>query len=148
ADLNNDWEQDTTPSVADVVQLLKSTDSAGRLTCVFHIGPAATKKSLPASLATALVRIGREALRNVELHSTGSWANVVVDIEHSTIQLTIEDNGQGIEESMLPALISSREHLGLRQMRYLAEENGGRCIFNTTAAGGLRIEVTVPIDQG
>jgi signal transduction histidine kinase len=86
-------------------------------------------------------------LRNAELHSTGSWANVGVDIEHSAVHLTIEDNGQGIDDSILPALISSSEHLGLRQMRYLAEENGGRCIFNTTSAGGLRIEVTVPIDQ-
>jgi len=115
---------------------------------MFHIGPAAAKKSLPASLAAALVRIGREALRNVELHSTGSRANVLMDVEHSAIQLTIEDNGQGIDDSILPALVSSREHLGLRQMRYLAEENGGRCIFNTTTAGGLRIEVTVPVDQG
>jgi signal transduction histidine kinase len=148
AALNNDWEQDKTPSVTGVIQLLKSTDSAGRLTCMFHIGPAAAKKSLPASLAAALVRIGREALRNIELHSTGSRANVLMDVEHSAIQLTIEDNGQGIDDSILPALVSSREHLGLRQMRYLAEENGGRCIFNTTAAGGLRIEVTVPVDQG
>jgi signal transduction histidine kinase len=146
AALNNDWEQDTTPTVARVVQLLKSTSSAGKLTCSFHIGSAAAKKSLPSGVATALVRIGREALRNAELHSTGSWANVGVDIEHSIAHLTIEDNGQGIDDSMLPALLSSREHLGLRQMRYLAEESGGRCIFDTTPAGGLRIEVTVPID--
>jgi signal transduction histidine kinase len=147
AGLNNDWEEGRTPNIADVVRLLKSTSSAGKLTCIFRSSPAAEKKSLPAGLATALVRIGREALRNAELHSTGSWANVGVDIEHSTVHLTIEDNGQGIDESILPALISSSEHLGLRQMRYLAEENGGRCIFNTTSAGGLRIEVTVPIDQ-
>ena len=147
AALNNDWEQDATPSVADVVQLLKSTGSAGKLTCLFRVGPTAAKKSLPAGVATALVRIGREALRNVELHSTGSCANVAVNIEHSNVHLTIEDNGQGIDHSLLPALISSKEHLGLRQMRYLAEESGGRCIFNTTSAGGLRIEVTVPVDQ-
>jgi len=85
-------------------------------------------------------------LRNAELHSAGSRANLTLHIENSIIHLTIEDNGQGIDDSALPALLGSSEHLGLRQMRCLAEECGGRCLFTSTSPGGLRIDVRVPID--
>ncbi len=146
AALNSDWDGDSTPAVEDVVHVLKSTSGIKQLTYSFHVGPATAHKGLPASVANALVRIGREALRNAELHSAGSHANIDLHVESCIAHMTIEDNGQGIDDSRLPVLLASSEHLGLRQMRCLAEESGGRCIFTSTPAGSLRVEVTIPID--
>jgi signal transduction histidine kinase len=69
-----------------------------------------------------------------------------LNIENSKVHLTIEDDGRGIDTNVLPALLGSSEHLGLRQMRCLAEESRGRCIFASSPPGGLRIDVMVPID--
>jgi signal transduction histidine kinase len=91
------------------------------------------------------VRIGREALRNAELHSAGSKATVELKIENGAAQLTIEDDGRGIDINTLPTLLSSNEHLGLRQMRSLAEESGGRCSWTSNPTAGLRVDVVVPL---
>jgi signal transduction histidine kinase len=143
AALSSDWDGQTPPTLERVVELLRTTSGTRRLNYVFQIGTA--NQALPPQVATALVRIGREALRNAELHSSGSQAVVEIGVEDRMVRLAIEDDGRGIDVNLLPALIGSSEHLGLRQMRSLAEENDGRCILTTGRGAGLRVEVMVPL---
>jgi signal transduction histidine kinase len=145
AALTSDWDGRTPPTLESVINLLRSTPGNRRLSYIFQIGPGKVHQTLPPKVATALVRIGREALRNAELHSCGSQAIVHIGIENRLVRLTVEDDGQGIDVNVLSALISSSEHLGLRQMRSLAEENEGRCILTTGQGAGLRVEVAVPL---
>lgn len=145
AALTNDWDDRSTPTLGNIIDLLRSKSSGRRLACSFRVGPGTAQKLLPANLATTLVRIGREALRNAELHSGGSEATVELKIENGAAQLTIKDDGRGIDINTLPTLLSSNEHLGLRQMRSLAEESGGRCSWTSNPAAGLRVDVVVPL---
>ena len=146
AALTSDWDGRSSPTAENVVNHLKATSVAKQLAYSFRVGPGAQNKALPSSVATALVRIGREALRNAELHSAGSLATVELTVDKGAVHLTIEDDGRGIEASSLPTLLGSKEHLGLRQMRSLAEESGGRCILTSNPPAGLRVEVVVPLD--
>lgn len=145
AALTNDWDG-TPPTIENVISVMRSMASSRRFNYVFHVNPGKVQRALPPQVATALVRIGREALRNAELHSSGSQAKVELNVENGIAHLTIEDDGRGIDPNMLPALLGSSEHLGLRQMRSLAEENGGRCILTSaTTTTGLRVDVMVPL---
>jgi signal transduction histidine kinase len=145
ATLTSDWDGQSPPTLESVINLLRTTPGKRRLNCVFQVGAGKVQQTLPPQVATALVRIGREALRNAELHSCGSEAIVEISIENRAVRLAVEDDGQGIDVNLLPALIGSSEHLGLRQMRSLAEENDGRCILTTGRGKGLRVEVMVPL---
>jgi signal transduction histidine kinase len=145
AALTSDWDGRTPPTIDSVINLLRTTPGTRRLNYVFQIGIGTARQTLPPQVATALVRIGREALRNAELHSRGSQAIVEIGIESRVVRLAVEDDGEGIDANLLPALIGSSEHLGLRQMRSIAEENDGRCILTTGRGAGLRVEVMVPL---
>jgi signal transduction histidine kinase len=144
AALTDDWDG-RPPTIENIISLMRSTAGGRRLNYIFHVSPGKVQRRLPLEVATALVRIGREALRNAELHSSGSQAKVDLSVENGVAHLTIEDDGQGIDLSLLPSLLGSCEHLGLRQMRSLAEENGGRCILTSSPACGLRVNVMVPL---
>jgi len=143
--LSSDWDGRTPPTIERVVELLRTTPGTRRLNYIFQIGAGNVHQTLPPRVATALVRIGREALRNAELHSSGSQAVVEIGVEDRMVRLAVEDDGCGLDVNLLPALIGSSEHLGLRQMRLLAEENDGRCILTTSHGAGLRVEVMVPL---
>jgi signal transduction histidine kinase len=144
AALSSEWD-DCNPSVENVLDTLKSSIGLKHFAFSFRAGSGIAHKKLPPGVATALVLIGREALRNAELHSGGSRASIELAIENGAVHLRVEDDGRGIDLNMLPTLFASKEHLGLRQMRFLAEENGGRCNFASTPPGGLRVEVMVPL---
>ena len=145
ATLTNEWDVCRQPTAENVVELLRSMNGPKHLTYSFRVGPGSAHKTLPSNIATAVVHIGREALRNAELHSGGSHATVELTVDKDAIHLSIEDDGRGIDTAMLPRLLGNREHLGLRQMRSLAEESGGRCILASNRTGGLRVEVMVPL---
>lgn len=145
AALTNEWDVYRQPTAENIVELLRSMNGPKHLKYSFRIGPGSAHKTLPSDIATAIVHIGREALRNAELHSGGSRATVELIIDRDAAHLSIEDDGRGIETGMLPKLLSNREHLGLRQMRSLAEESGGRCVLASGRTGGLRVEVMVPL---
>ena len=145
AALTNEWDVYRQPTAENIVELLRSMNGPKHLKYSFRIGPGSAHKTLPSDIATAIVHIGREALRNAELHSGGSRAAVELIIDRHAAHLSIEDDGRGIETGVLPKLLSNREHLGLRQMRSLAEESGGRCVLASGRTGGLRVEVMVPL---
>jgi signal transduction histidine kinase len=145
AALTSEWDERDSPTAENVVDLLRTSACGKRLVYSFRLGPGTEHKVLPLGVATALVRIGREALRNAELHSAGSRATVELTIENGCVHLVVDDDGRGMNVDMLPTLLASTEHLGLRQMRALAEENRGRCALLSSPAGGLRVEVVVPL---
>ncbi len=145
AALTSDWDGRSPPTIESVIHLLRATPGTRRLNYVFQVGVGKAQQTLPSHVATALVRIGREALRNAELHSCGSQAIVEIGIVDRVVRLVVEDDGQGIDTNRLPGLIGSSEHLGLRQMRALAEENEGRCVLITGQGAGLRVEVMIPL---
>ncbi len=143
--LASDWDHARQPTTQDVVHLLRTTSSPRGLTKFFDVPTAAGRTALPAAVAAALLRIGREALQNADLHSGGTRVCVALTIEDHTARLTVDDDGRGLDARLLPGLLASHDHLGLRQMRAAAQEIGGTCRLAPAPSGGLRVDVTVPL---
>jgi signal transduction histidine kinase len=81
---------------------------------------------IPVTLATPIYRVIQESCNNVVRHSRASRLEVSLLRLTCSIQLRIEDNGQGLHEQ---DLIDTDHHgLGLRSMRNRVELSGG-CFF-------------------
>jgi signal transduction histidine kinase len=89
---------------------------------------------------THLFRIAQEALTNVARHSGASLVQVQLRLHEGSVELTIEDNGRGID----PDDTHERSSLGMVGMRARAREAGGELIVARGASNGVRIIARVP----
>lgn len=94
---------------------------------------------LPAAVEVAAYRIVQEALTNVVKHARATTCTVSLRIQ-GDLKLEIVDDGCGIP-------LNYRPGVGLISMRERAEEIGGGCVFEKSAAGGTRIAANLPISN-
>ena len=103
-------------------------------------------KDLPEVIDISVYRIVQEALTNVLRHATATHVVIRLRQDSSTmaqlLRLTISDNGTGIGNET--TLIRSG-HYGIRGMQERAESLDGSIEFRTGGAGGLEVDVTIPI---
>ena len=92
-------------------------------------------------LTTAFFRIVQESLTNVVRHAKAHHVLVALNNEGDLLKLTIEDDGNGIQES------SAGEGVGLVSMRERANAIGGNLRVVSSASGGTRIEVTIALSD-
>jgi PAS domain S-box-containing protein len=98
---------------------------------------------LPEELRTAIYRIIQEALTNIAKHASGATlASVVIDRGHTVLQLTIEDNGPGIDPDS-PDTDRSGGGLGLPGMRERVSLLGGTLTIESSS--GTAIFVRIPL---
>jgi signal transduction histidine kinase len=88
--------------------------------------------------AVHIYRVLQEALNNVTRHSGAKKAWVRLHFGESSLQLEVEDRGSGFSPD------GRRQGLGLVAMRERAELLGGSIRFQTPAAGGAVVCLTVP----
>ncbi|MHC4392419.1 MAG: sensor histidine kinase [Planctomycetota bacterium] len=104
---------------------------------------------LGAEVETALFRVAQAALTNAARHAQARSIRLAVACEPGEVELTVTDDGKGIEPigtgAGLPDLSSSG--LGLLGMRERAEELGGRLVVEAAVAGGTRVCVRVPYGE-
>lgn len=107
-----------------------------------------TATAVPAPVRTALHRITQEALVNVVRHAQARMA--LVSLRHSSdhIDLVIQDDGVGAPDLILQHYTESATHFGLKAMRRMAEEAGGRFTVTNGEESGLAIRVWVPVSAG
>jgi signal transduction histidine kinase len=89
-------------------------------------------------------RATQEALANIDEHAHASRVRLALASDGARIELTVWDNGPGIDTAALaaaPALIG--EGLGLRSIREQASAIGGRMIFESGPLG-TKLVVSVP----
>jgi len=91
-------------------------------------------------ISTALFRIVQEALTNVSRHSAATQVRVELAETKEWITLTITDNGQGMDETLL----SDNASLGLIGMRERSFMLGGQLNILSRLGAGTRIEVRIP----
>jgi len=83
----------------------------------------------------------REALTNAAKHAQASRFLVTVSAsDHVTLEVV--DNGVG-----LPS-VTSKEGLGLANLRSRAERLGGECVIASGDFGGTRVTWRVPVETG
>ncbi len=94
--------------------------------------------------ATAeILHIAREALFNVMRHARATRTEVHIDYRPAMLQLTVRDDGIGIDPSILRA--GRREgHFGLVGMRERAARLKAEMILDRSSSGGTTIILMVP----
>lgn len=91
-----------------------------------------------------IYRAAQEALRNVLAHAQATRAEVSVAVVGSAAVLIVRDDGQGLP----PRWDGSHEparHFGLRLLRDLADEAGGRLDVSSEKGQGTTVRLQVPI---
>jgi len=94
--------------------------------------------------------IVQEALANVGHHSGASCARLSLARSGGALEVTIEDDGRGPDESILDPRCAGRlteaGHHGLQIMRERAGRAGGRLQISVLPAGGTRVTLTIEDD--
>jgi signal transduction histidine kinase len=87
-----------------------------------------------------LLRIAREALRNVDAHAHASQVDITMTKVGSRVKLDIVDNGVGFDKEMA---VSQRQvgHLGLQLLRDLAEDMGAVLVVDSTPGSGTTVHL-------
>jgi signal transduction histidine kinase len=89
-----------------------------------------------------LLRVGREALRNVSFHAQASHVNISLTRTHTTISLVITDDGVGFDEQ-LSARKREGGHLGLQLLYDLAEDTGATLVIESQPGAGTTVHLEV-----
>jgi len=90
-------------------------------------------------LATALFRIVQESLTNVARHANATRVKIDLVAEGGKLVLTINDNGQGIQNN------AKQGGIGLVSMRERANSIGAQFNIISGPGVGTTIEVTIPL---
>jgi signal transduction histidine kinase len=137
--------------VAALERLVCSPDSGTGPAMSLRV--AGTPVDLPELVARELYLIAREALFNVTIHADASRAEVVLGFTGDRVRLSVTDDGVGNAEALRRELRRTyrREqngyHRGLANMRHRARELGSDLKISQAPGGGLRVSVTVRLDE-
>ncbi len=89
-------------------------------------------------------RVAQEAVRNVIAYADATALQVQLTVEDGIGRLTVSDDGRGFD----PGTRSRRReegHLGLSLVEELARQSGGNLTISSSAGGGTRVELEVPV---
>ncbi|MEP7045186.1 MAG: ATP-binding protein [Ilumatobacteraceae bacterium] len=87
-----------------------------------------------------LLRVGREALRNVDAHAKASHVRITMTKNNRAVRLLITDNGVGFDQEMAA---SQRQvgHLGLQLLRDLSEDMGAVLVVESAPGFGATVHL-------
>lgn len=94
-----------------------------------------------------LYRIQQQALSNVLQHAKATSVSIHVENHDSTIQLAIQDNGQGFTLPHRWIEFARRGHLGIVSMSERASEAGGILEIDSHPGKGTTVRVKVPVQE-
>jgi PAS domain S-box-containing protein len=100
---------------------------------------------LPPILELNLFRIVQEATNNVVKHAKAKTIQVALVRRNRTVQLRIQDDGQGFDREQIRAGRRGRRGAGLTNMRERAAAMGGTCELISAPKQGTTITVRVPV---
>jgi signal transduction histidine kinase len=95
----------------------------------------------------ACFRIVQEGITNIQRHASARRAEVRVQHESGRLRIVITDDGAGVSAERVAARARAG-HLGIVGMRERARALGGDFALSSPAAGGTRIEVSLPAQLG
>jgi len=98
---------------------------------------------MPAAHRAALIRVGREALRNAAKHAPGANITLALGAEADTAYVTVTDDGPGFDPAS--ALGPVDGHIGLALLADAAEGVGGRLDLRSRPGRGTTVKLTVPV---
>ena len=102
------------------------------------------EQRLPQATEVCVYRIVQEALTNVVRHSGARNAIVTLSQTDDRLEMTIDDDGQGIDESVSRFGASSMRGLGVIGMRERVQALGGTFGLDSRNGRGTRVAVHLP----
>src|SRR5262249_4922843 len=118
-------------------------DQSGAQCPEFRLRVEGKSRELPPLVREEVYRISCEALRNAFRHAQAKRIEVEIRYASREFQLSVKDNGKGIEPTTLQA--GSREgHHGLPGIHERAELVGGKLSVWSKLESGTEIELTIP----
>jgi signal transduction histidine kinase len=99
---------------------------------------------LSGEVEVCVYRIVQEATTNVGRHSGATVCTVALGRRDGMLQLTIEDDGRGIDAARAGAS-DARRGLGLIGMRERAQALSGTFVIENRSEGGARVVVRLPV---
>lgn len=96
---------------------------------------------LPPETESLVFRIAQESIRNVLSHSGAEHAWVRVDRDDGGVRVDVRDDGSGFDAEA----VSPHGHFGLRALRSLTEDAGGRFELRSRPGEGTEIRAEVPL---
>ena len=100
---------------------------------------------LPPAHRAALIRIGREALRNAAKHASGSDVLLTLGATGGNIVLTVVDDGPGFDPHSAVGPVEG--HIGLALLADAAEGVGGRLDVRSRPGRGTTVKATIPLPK-
>ena len=103
------------------------------------------RRPLSPHLATAALRIGREAVVNALKHADARNVNVRLEYDAHLLRLQIRDDGRGMQSDVAEAAAVDG-HLGIVGMRARAQSIAGTMEIASEPGHGTTIRVSLPIE--
>jgi len=104
-----------------------------------------SEDDVPHSLKTVIYRICQEALNNIVKHSKANLVTLSLRKNNGSIELTVQDNGQGFNVEKIFSTESYRKGLGLSSMRERIELSGGSFSIESLSGKGTIIRASWPL---
>ena len=100
---------------------------------------------LPPGHRAALIRIGREAMRNAAKHASGSDVLVTLEASGGNLVLSVIDDGPGFDPHTAVGPVEG--HIGLALLADAAEGVGGRLDVRSRPGRGTIVKATIPLPK-
>ena len=146
---NRDLAHELVPAHLDQVGLPLALESLANsvsrlqgITCTFESRGASAR--LKDQLAGDFYRIAQEAIANATRHGKAKRITIGLAISDGLTTLRIEDDGIGIDQTVVDQ--EQGQGLGLNLMRYRARQNGGNLSINTRPGAGTTVLCTARND--
>ena len=97
------------------------------------------------ALELSAYRIVQEAVTNIIRHAHATHAQVTLGLQPGVLRLRVSDNGKGGDGA---DNLKREGHYGVRGMQERAESHGGHIVFQSSAEGGLEVDVFLPLNPG
>ena len=94
-------------------------------------------------ISLMLFRILQESLTNVVRHSKASLVEVILRLQKNRIDLSIKDNGTGIEKDKIDSLTS----MGIAGMKERLRPVNGSLLIKGTKGSGTVLKISIPLKE-
>jgi two-component system, NarL family, sensor kinase len=95
--------------------------------------------AVPEERVALLWRVAQECVRNALRHAGPTRVDVRVDVSGDDLALCVNDDGTGFDTAAVPA-----HHFGLRGLRSLSRDAGGRLEVRSAPGAGTSVRLAVP----
>ncbi len=103
------------------------------------------EEEIPVPLKIAIFRIAQEAMNNIGKHAKADLVHLGLQKVNGTVELTIQDNGEGFDQVRLSSMESSEKGMGLSSMKERTEFLGGSFSIKSFIGKGTVIKASWPV---